>query len=117
MILRNFLKTPPVAMNAQGGKGDIRSVFLYTQADFETPLRFIIYSELSPGQSIGLHQHGQDEEVYVILEGHGHMTVNGQPCPVEAGDVLLNKPGWSHSLENTSQVTLRLLVFEVGKPT
>jgi len=31
------------------------------------------------------------------------MTVNGASQAVETGDVILNKPGWQHGLENTGK--------------
>lgn len=114
MIVRNFLKSSGIRQVAHGGHGEISNVFLYGREDFDTPLRFIIHAEVPPGHSIGEHRHGHDEEVYVILSGHGRMTVNGDEREVEPGDVLLNKPGWSHGLRNTSDEPLRILVFEVG---
>jgi hypothetical protein len=33
--------------------------------------------------------------------------------PISAGDVILNKPFWSHGLENNSTEVLKILVFEV----
>lgn len=41
------------------------------------------------------------------------MTVNGQAREISAGDVILNKPHWSHGLENNSDTDLKILVFEV----
>ena len=115
MIIRNYLETSPKLQNAHDGIGEIRNVFLFGEQDFETPLRFVIYSEIEPGDSIGIHRHEDNEEVYVILEGTGEMTVNGETRAVKQGDVLLNKPFWSHGLVNTSEAVLKILVFEVGK--
>lgn len=112
MIVRNFLEHPAVQQQAHGGQGEIRNVFLYGAEDFTTALRFVIYSELQPGDSIGYHTHGNNEEVYVVLAGEGTMTVNGTVRPVRTGDVLLNRPGWSHGLVNSGEGVLRLLVFE-----
>jgi mannose-6-phosphate isomerase-like protein (cupin superfamily) len=113
MIIRNFLTTPPTLEASHEGQGTIKNVSLYGADDFSTDLRFVIYSELKPGTSIGYHTHGDNEEVYVILEGRGVMTVNGQAREVGAGDVILNKPHWSHGLENSSETDLKILVFEV----
>lgn len=112
MIIRNFLQNAAEYQQAHGGRGEIRNVFLFSRKDFSTALQFLIYSEIQPGDSIGYHTHGNNEEVYVILEGEGTMTVNGESRTVRAGDVLLNRAGWSHGLENTSGAVLRLLVFE-----
>ncbi|WP_226383594.1 cupin domain-containing protein [Paenibacillus massiliensis] len=68
----------------------------------------------SPGTSIGYHEHKQNEEVYVVLEGQGRMTVNGEERDVKPGDVILNKPNWSHGLENASDSIVRLLVYEAN---
>jgi len=51
---------------------------------------------------LGNTHHGANEEVYVILSGHGTMTVNDESQAVKPGDVILNKPGWQHGLDNTS---------------
>ena len=114
MIIKNFFDTPSELQVSHAGNGLVKSVKLFDAPEFSTNLSFINYSELSPGTSIGYHEHGDDEEVYVILEGKGVMTVNGQSRPVSAGDVILNKPGWSHGLENDSDADLGILVFEVS---
>jgi quercetin dioxygenase-like cupin family protein len=91
----------------------VKNAALYDAKDFSTNLRFIIYSELKPGTSIGYHTHENNEEVYVILAGKGMMTINGEPHEVHAGDVILNKPYGSHGLANNSDTDLKILVFEV----
>jgi quercetin dioxygenase-like cupin family protein len=115
MIVRNFFEPDGDLKPSHEGKGLVKQVNLFTQEDFDTNLRFITYCEIGPGCSIGYHQHGEDEEAYAILEGTGLMQVNGQVQEVKAGDVILNKPGWSHGLENNSTAALKVLVFEVAK--
>ena len=41
------------------------------------------------------------------------MTANDESRAVKPGDVILNKPGWQHGLENSSDEPLKVLVFEV----
>lgn len=112
MIVRNFLHAEMKLGSSHKGKGEVHSVKLYDDGDFESPLKFLYYMVLPPGTSVGYHQHGQNEEVYVILEGAGRMKVNGEDRDVMPGDVLLNKAGWSHGLENTGFEALRILVYE-----
>jgi quercetin dioxygenase-like cupin family protein len=112
-MIRNFFSAASSAEVTHGGTGIVRHASLYDAADFSTNLRFIIYSELQPGTSIGYHTHENNEEVYVILEGSGVMTIDGQTHEVRAGDVILNKPYGSHGLENNSDTDLKILVFEV----
>jgi len=115
MIVRNFLEAPGKVQSIHGGKGLGNNARVFEPADFDTPLRFINYVEMEPGSSIGLHRHGENEEVYVVLAGDGLMTVNDERRAVKAGDVILNKPGWQHGLENTSGQILKLFVFEVNQ--
>jgi mannose-6-phosphate isomerase-like protein (cupin superfamily) len=112
-MIRNFFSAASSSEVTHGGKGSVKNASLYDAVDFSTNLRFIIYSELKPGTSIGYHTHENNEEVYVILEGRGIMTINGQTHEVRAGDVILNKPYGSHGLENSSDTVLKILVFEV----
>lgn len=88
---------------------------LFGQGDFETPLKFLYYSVLPPGTSIGYHGHREDEEIYIILEGTGLMTINGTETRVVLGDIVVNKPWWKHGLLNDGSEPIRAIVFEVGK--
>ena len=112
-MIRNIYNSPSQLEGSHDGKGLVKNALLYGDADFSTNLRFVIYTELPPGTSIGNHTHGNDDEVYVILEGLGTMTIDGEAHEVSAGDVILNKPYGSHGLENTSDDILKILVFEV----
>jgi mannose-6-phosphate isomerase-like protein (cupin superfamily) len=70
---------------------------------------------MQAGSSIGVHRHGENEEIYVVLSGKGVMIVNDERQAVRPGDVILNKPGWEHGLENTSPTSLNIFVFEVDQ--
>lgn len=113
MIVRNYLKTEGKMQSSHDGVGLVKNVRLFNHEDFDTALRFIYYLEIEPGNSIGYHQHGQNEEVYMVIEGRGTMSVNGEKHAAEPGDVFVNKPNWSHGLENDSEALLKILVFEV----
>ena len=115
MSVRNFLETPGKTQVIHGGRGRGKSTRVFDATDFETPLKFIDYIEMEPGSSIGNHRHGENEEVYAVLSGNGVMVVNDERQAVKTGDVILNKPGWQHGLENTSQEPLKLFVFEVDQ--
>lgn len=114
MIVRSYSQVAGERKPSHAGTGLVNHVYLYTQDDLDTSLQFVLFCELEPGASIGYHQHGDNEEVYAVLEGRGMMRVNDQVREVTAGDVILNKPGWSHGLENHADVPLKLLVFEAN---
>ncbi|MCL2363430.1 MAG: cupin domain-containing protein [Defluviitaleaceae bacterium] len=112
-MIRNFLTaTPTDVPNCHDGEGTIQVVEIFDQ--FATAMPYFHYTVLPPGTSVGLHQHGNDEEFYVILEGNGIMTDEGQDKPVTAGDVIKNPPYGEHALVNISATEpLKMLVFEV----
>ncbi|NEW05774.1 cupin domain-containing protein [Paenibacillus sp. SYP-B3998] len=114
MDVRNFLEAALESGTSHRGEGEVSSVELYSQADHESPLRFLYYVEIPPGASIGQHRHKADEEMYVILEGCGLMTVEEETKEVKAGDTILNKPYGSHGLKNNTDDILKLLIYEAA---
>ncbi|HAU37411.1 MAG TPA: cupin domain-containing protein, partial [Phycisphaerales bacterium] len=64
-------------------------------------IKFIHDDLVEPGATIGEHEHRGDEEIYIIVSGHGTMRIDGQEHRVSAGDVCLTRSGHTHSLENS----------------
>ena len=78
------------------------------------PLRFMDLVTVPPGADIGLHTHASDnEEIYVIVSGTGRMTLDGEEFQVNPGDVVVNRPGGTHGLQNGSGEEMRIVVIEV----
>jgi quercetin dioxygenase-like cupin family protein len=115
MIVKNFLDVEPRLISNHGGLGLAKSAQVFEQEAFDTKLSFIHYTLLEPGVTIGYHTHGDDEEIYAILEGEGTLTVNGESRHVKTGDVIVNKPGWTHGLVNDSDKVMKIFVFKVLK--
>ena len=70
------------------------------------------YDVLAPGKrSCPYHLHHAQEEMFVILEGHGTLRVAGERIPVRAGDVVFIPPGpqYPHQFINTSDAPMRYL--------
>ena len=105
---------PRDAVVAHDGEGLVRSARGLADQDFETNLQFVDYVEMPAGTSIGIHQHGDNEELYFLVEGEGVMTVDGREYLVRTGDLILNERGGTHGLRNESGAPIRLLVWQVG---
>ena len=70
------------------------------------------YDVLAPGKlSCPYHYHHAQEELFVILEGHGTLRVAGELLPVTAGDLVFIPPGpdYPHQFINTSDAPMRYL--------
>jgi mannose-6-phosphate isomerase-like protein (cupin superfamily) len=79
-------------------------------------INFIDFTIVPVGASIGVHRHGpHDEEIYVILEGSGLMTVDGAQVAVSAGDLVVNRPCGTHGLTNTGTIAIKMAVIDVAR--
>ena len=65
---------------------------------------------LPPGASVARHHHVSTEEVYYILEGSGLMTVGAESRAVSAGDAVFIPLNHAHTLTNTGQSPMTLLL-------
>lgn len=112
--MRSLDRQELVRQVAHGGVGEILFKRLFEGTAFEAPIHFVDYAVLPPGVSIGRHRHGRDEELYLVLEGRGTMTRDGESFDVGPGSVIVNRAGGEHGLVNDSDGDLRLFVVEVG---
>lgn len=67
---------------------------------------------LDPGKrGCPYHLHHAQEEMFIVLEGHGTMRVAGEMLPVKAGDIVFVPPGpeYPHQMINTSDAPLKYL--------
>ncbi len=73
---------------------------------------------LLPGATVPEHTHDTSGELVYILEGHGQMTIDGQPREVRAGMAIFIPAGVKHSVVADTKVEpLRALqVYTPGGP-
>ena len=67
---------------------------------------------VAPGKrSSPYHAHHAQEELFVVLEGHGTLRVAGARVPIGKGDVIFIPPGpeYPHQIVNTSDAPLKYL--------
>jgi len=69
-----------------------------------------------PGQEHRAHTHEGQDKMYVILEGSGEAMVGETVTAVRAGDLALAPSGVVHSLRNTSEANLVVLVVFAPPP-
>jgi uncharacterized cupin superfamily protein len=86
----------------------------FTDQDFVGKWGFVEYVTVPVGSAIPVHRHTQDEELYIIFEGYGMLTLDDQQTEVGPGDLAACRKGGSHGLRNTSEEEIQLLV--VGIP-
>lgn len=65
---------------------------------------------LPVGAAVGQHHHIETEEIYYIVQGNGRMTVGDEVREVGAGDAVFIPAGKVHSLKNTGDADMILLL-------
>jgi mannose-6-phosphate isomerase-like protein (cupin superfamily) len=70
---------------------------------------------LKPGSGIGLHEQKEDE-IYYVLSGRGVMTLDGKTVEITPGTAVLTRPGSSHSLKQTGDEDLVILINYETQP-
>jgi len=114
-MIRNFITTEKITdENSHGGQGTIEIQKMFPREDLGGAWDFALRVIMSPNSSMGLHEHGEDEEMYIILNGEGLMTIEGEDKRVGKGDMILNKPHGTHGLLNDSNQELELLIIQAS---
>ena len=116
-MIKNFLTTEKqFEESSHGGDGPVDLYEIWSKSDFVSNVDFIDRVTVPPGTRVGYHQHGANEEMYILLDGHGVMTIEGTEHRVTKGDMILNPPFGSHGLLNDSDGDIELLVLQIAVP-
>ncbi|MDH3666049.1 MAG: cupin domain-containing protein [Paracoccaceae bacterium] len=114
-VIRNFLTAPKQTQeNSHGGRGNVSLHEVWGASDFRSSVDFVDRVVVPPNSTIGRHRHGNNEEMYIVLEGQGTMTVANVPVAVKKGDMILNPAFGEHELVNDSVSDIDILVIQVG---
>ena len=62
------------------------------------------------GAAVGRHHHVETEEVYYVLRGRGRMAVGEEAREVGAGDAVFIPRGQAHTLSNTGDEPMTILL-------
>jgi quercetin dioxygenase-like cupin family protein len=80
--------------------------------------RFIHYTSLPVGSTIGIHNHsdtGDREELFIFTHGQGILIENGIEHEIKAGDICRYLPGDTHGVVNTSKSEeLKMIVIGIN---
>ena len=85
----------------RGGAGEVTVRHYLTPEEIKARTRLCAELILPPGASIGLHDHVDEDEIYLVQKGQGLMAEGAKEFTVAAGDAILTGQGASHSIKNT----------------
>lgn len=100
---------PLVKKQAADGKGELLSKFAFSRDNAlpQQAIKEMKYLVLLPGDSIGVHEHKNNEDCYLICSGKGlYIETDGSEHIVTTGDMTICRAGQSHGLVNIGEVPL-----------
>ena len=66
----------------------------------------VTWLDVPQGVEQELHSHEEAEQVYIVVRGHGRMTVAGDTQEIAPGDLVLVPPATDHSIANDGDAEL-----------
>ena len=83
---------------------------------FQTARFFCDIYCFEPGQEQKGHIHGEQDKVYLVLEGKGTFQVGDEKQVLGPGDGTIAPAGEEHGVRNHTNVRLKVLVFVAPNP-
>ena len=106
MLKKKNEQAVEVRENMRGGTGKVTVRQYLKPEEIKARTRLCAELILSPGASIGAHDHVGEDEIYIIQKGRGIMTDGEKEFPVAAGDAIVTGQGAAHSIRNTGSEDL-----------
>lgn len=83
---------------------------------FQTERFFCDIYCFEPGQEQKGHVHGEQDKVYLVLEGQGTFQVGSEKRVLEPGQGTMAPAGEEHGVTNHTHQRLKVLVFVAPNP-
>jgi quercetin dioxygenase-like cupin family protein len=84
---------------------------------FQSPRFFCDVYGFEPGQVQKGHVHGDQDKVYIVLDGQGTFQVGKDEQVLGAGQGVMAPAGEEHGVRNHTQQRLTVLVFVAPNPS
>jgi len=84
---------------------------------FQTARFFFDIYCFEPGQAQAGHVHGEQDKVYLVLEGKGTFQVGDEKQVLGPGDGTIAPAGEEHGVQNHTTARLKVLVFVAPNPS
>ncbi len=97
----------------RGGSGTVRIEHYWKKDELKGKTRLCARLTLAPGASIGCHDHCDEEEVFIVLQGEGRVQDGDQEAVVRPGDTILTGDGACHAIESIGAEDLELVAVIV----
>lgn len=100
--------------NLKNGKGLIKREFIVESDNLREKAKLFSKITIPPGNSIGMHDHVDDFEIYYILKGRGKVLDNDEFVEVSEGDAIYTADGNKHCIENIGNEDLEFIATVIN---
>lgn len=101
--------------NLKGGRGNCIKEILVETKYLKNKAKLFSKITIPVGNSIGMHDHVDDFEVYYIINGKGRVFDNGELVEVSVGDVIYTGDGNKHFIENIGDEELEFIAVVINE--
>jgi len=84
---------------------------------FQTSRLFCDVYGFEPGQAQKGHIHGDQDKVYIVLDGQGTFQIGTEDAVLSPGQGVMAPAGQEHGVRNHTQQRLTVLVFVAPNPS
>lgn len=109
MIRKAQERTSEARENMRGGTGTVTINHYLKPEELTARTRLCAEMIVPPGASVGLHQHDNEDEIYIVTAGSGIISESDSEQRVETGDAILTGNGAAHAVRNDGDVDLRII--------
>ena len=102
-------------LNLKDGKGLVKREFIVESNDLRGKAKLFSKITIPAGNSIGMHDHVADFEIYYILRGKGRVLDNGEFVEVSEGDAIYTADGNKHYIENIGNEDLEFIAVVINE--
>lgn len=113
IIRKSQIKTDE--SNLKGGKGTVKREFLVEGEHLRGKAKLFSKIIIPAGNSIGMHDHVDDFEIYYILKGKGKVLDNDELVEVNEGDIIYTADGNKHYIENIGNEDLEFIAVVINE--
>lgn len=101
------------------GSGPVRYKRLVNGGMLDGQIAGMDFASLPPGSVIGMHVHPDTSEMWVVLDGQGHVQYEDTPGLMRAGQVMYTPVGGRHSMTNPTDAAapVEFVVVTLISPT
>ena len=101
--------------NLKNGRGLVKREFIVEGENLRNKAKLFSKITIPKGNSIGMHDHVDDFEIYYILSGKGKVLDHGQEVEVSAGDAIYTADGNKHCIENIGEEDLVFIATVINE--